>query len=71
MVSRSCRSGASWHVANAVKNVWKMQQGSKKTTWKGSMTLETFPHLEALGKIPGVADFLGALHAIRALHWQR
>jgi len=48
-----------------------MKQGSKKTTWKGSMTLETFPHLEALGKIPGVADFLGALHAIRALHWQR
>ena len=22
------------------------------------MTLETFPHLEALGKIPGVVDFL-------------
>ena len=34
-------------------------QGSKKTTWKGSMTIETFPHLEELGKIPGVADFLG------------
>ena len=33
-------------------------QGSKKTTWKGSMTIESFPHLEKLGKMNGVADFL-------------
>jgi hypothetical protein len=35
-----------------------VRQGSKKTTWKGPMTIETFPHLEELGKIPGVVDFL-------------
>ena len=34
-------------------------QGSKRTTWKGPMTMETFPHLADLGKIKGVTDFLG------------
>lgn len=27
------------------------------------MTIETFPHLEDLGKIKGVSDFLGAFPA--------
>eukprot|EP00277_Geminigera_cryophila_P006496 CAMPEP_0179431500 /NCGR_PEP_ID=MMETSP0799-20121207/16381_1 /TAXON_ID=46947 /ORGANISM="Geminigera cryophila, Strain CCMP2564" /LENGTH=488 /DNA_ID=CAMNT_0021208475 /DNA_START=192 /DNA_END=1658 /DNA_ORIENTATION=- len=45
-------------VAIETAGITIIRKGSKKTTWKGSMTLETFPHLEALGKIPGVADFL-------------
>jgi len=45
-------------VAIETAGITIVRKGSKKTTWKGPMTLETFPHLEALGKIPGVVDFL-------------
>lgn len=45
-------------VAIETAGITIIRKGSKRTTWKGPMTMETFPHLADLGKIKGVTDFL-------------